>query len=473
MQAPFSPRSYQSRILRELANSKTPYTGLVRAGLGTGKTAMSVWNTMNAFGSDVGDQIILIVAPVRTESGWRSHWEALAGVEMKTLSGKKTKAALAVWDDLKARKPGVYFITWELMRSRNKEKRWNERTKKMVYKSVAKPFYGVEFGIVIADEWHRACNHSSLNFDVARHIKARYRLALSATPAGNKPCNIWAALKFLWPNHYGGYWDFCEKFFEVECNPWSAYGKDFSGERSPGMVRRGAPSYHEVSQSEANPELPPVVIHHVEVELTRMQRKLYDELEQEALTFLGGHPLALSIPMELDLRLRQMTLGVPSFNEDGAVDYAEDCKSSKLDAMMDIISDLAEEEPVVVWVHSQKFIKAVLYRLDKAGIKALEVSGRSRGDFRDMLNGDVRVVVAQHEAMSEGVDGLQRVCHTEIWLSMSNSLIINEQATGRLNRQGQTQTVNRFLIQATDTVDSRVLGRLQERFDKLKASGLI
>ena len=69
-----------------------------------------------------------------------------------------------------------------------------------------------------------------------------------------------AALKFLWPNHYGGYWDFCEKFFKVELNPWSAYGKDFSGEKYPGMVRRGAPSYHEVSQAEANPELPGVVV---------------------------------------------------------------------------------------------------------------------------------------------------------------------------------------------------------------------
>ena len=51
--------------------------------------------------------------------------------------------------------------------------------------------------------------------------------------------------------------------------------------------------------------------------------------------------------------------------------------------------------------------------------------------------------------------------------------MINEQATGRLNRQGQTQPVNRFLIQAEDTIDDKVLGRLQERYDRLSASGLI
>lgn len=469
----FQPRAYQKRVLEGLANSKTPYTGLAGMGLGTGKTSVSIWNAINAFGDSLNDQIILVVAPVRTESGWRYHWETLAGVEMKTLSGKKTKAALKVWADLEARQPGVYFITWELMRSRNKEKRWDGRAKKHVYKSMAKPFYGVEFGMVIADEWHRACNHSSLNFDVARHIKSQYRLALSATPAGNKACNIWAALKFLWPNHYGGYWDFCEKFFHVEYNPYTSFGKSYTTEKRPGVVRRGAPSYQEVTQAEANPELPGVIVHRVEVELTRQQRKLYDELEQKALTFLGDYPLALSIPMELDLRLRQMTLGVPSFNEDGTVDYKPDCKSSKLDAMMDIIADLPEDEPIVVWVHSQKFIKAVLHRLKKAGIKALEISGKVHGNFQAMINGDIRVLVILHEAGAEGIDGLQRVCHTEIWLSMSNSLIINEQATGRLNRQGQTQPVNRFLIQATNTVDDRVLGRLQERFDKLKASGLI
>ena len=101
------------------------------------------------------------------------------------------------------------------------------------------------------------------------------------------------------------------------------------------------------------------------------------------------------------------------------------------------------------------------------------MSGRSRGDYRDLIDGKVRCIVAQHEAMSEGVDGLQRVCHTEFWLSQSNSLVINEQATGRLNRQGQTQPVNRFLIQAEDTIDDKVLGRLRERYDRLSASGLI
>ena len=467
------PRADQARVLAGLSSSKTPYTGLVAAGLGTGKTAMAVWNTLAAFDGCWNGKRVLVVGPVRTEHGWRQHWENIAGVGMRTLSGKGSKAAIAAWEALYAGEPGVYFISWELMRTRNKEKRFDGRKKKEVMKAVSKPFKGVRFDMLVCDEWHRACNHSSLNFQVVSRIKADHRLALSATPAGNKPCDIWAALKFLWPTKYGGYWDFAERFFKVEDNPFSDFGKTFTGEKHPGMVRRGAPSYQEVSQEEANPELPGVIIHRINVELSRAQRKLYKDLEQKSLTFLDEHPLALSIPVELHLRLQQITLGVPTFNENGIVDFKEDCKSSKLDALVEAVADLPEDEPFIIWVHSQKFIKAVMHRLRRTGVEAIEVSGRSRGDYRDLIDGKVRCIVAQHEAMSEGVDGLQRICHTEFWLSQSNSLVINEQATGRLNRQGQAQPVNRFLIQAQDTIDDKVLGRLRERYDRLSASGLI
>lgn len=360
------------------------------------------------------------------------------------------------------------------MRRWYSEKRFDGRAKRAVFKSMPKVFGGTEFDLVIADEWHRASNHSSLNFDVIRHVHAKHKLALSATPAGNSPVNIWAALEFLWPKQWGGYWKFAEKFFLYDFNPFSSYGKTYTQEKRPGTIIRNAPCYIEISKEEANPELPELIVERISVPLSREQRKIYDDWERQALTWLDNNPVAVELPMLMDLRLRQVTLGQVTYNEEtDTVDYKEDCKSSKLDTMMDLISDLPKDEPVVVWVHSQKFIKAVLYRLRKAGITCAEISGKSKADYTDMINGKVRVIVAQHEAMSEGVDGLQTVCHTEVWLSQSSSLIINEQATGRLHRQGQTEPVIRYLIQAEDTIDSKVLGRLQSRYDRLKESGLI
>ncbi len=48
---------------------------------------------------------------------------------------------------------------------------------------------------------------------------------------------------------------------------------------------------------------------------------------------------------------------------------------------------------------------------------------------------------------AEGIDGLQNVCNNEVWLSEDNSVILNLQASARLNRKGQTRRVNRFSLQ--------------------------
>ena len=58
-------------------------------------------------------------------------------------------------------------------------------------------------------------------------------------------------------------------------------------------------------------------------------------------------------------------------------------------------------------------------------------------------------------------------------MSLSTSVIINKQARGRIARQGQNRLVNSYLIQSIGTIDDRVVGRLEERFNTLKESGFI
>jgi len=470
------PRPYQEKVLEQLSEGGN--TGLMAMGLGTGKTPSACWVAQNA-----GAKNILIVGPIRTEAGWEKHSRLILGQPLRVINSKKAgKANLAA---LLNKEQGVYFIGWEYMRSINSEKRFDGRAKKNKLKSIQHPFNGIEFDLLIADEWHRASNQTSLNYQVVSRIKAKHRLALSATPAGNKPSRIWAALNFLWPQRWGGYWKFAEKFFVKESNPFSDLGYTFGEEKRPGTVRRGAPCWVEVTAKDANPDMPEVVVERVKVPLTREQRHTYDEWANEALAWLDDNPVAIALPPTLDLRLRQVTLGQVSSRESQRLnkygemeDYYEiyfdkDCKSAKIDALLDILSDLPEGEPVVVWVHSQKFMTPLIHRLTKAGYKAVEVSGKSKGDYRDLINGKAQILCAQHEACAEGVDGLQDVCHVEVWLSQSNSVIINEQATGRLHRTGQTQAVIRYLIQAENTIDDKVFGRLQDSYDKLKESGLI
>ena len=66
------PVEAQERAVRGLVAAGG--TGLVSAGTGCGKTLMSLWvvdRVARQEGVEPGDLSILVVAPLRTESGWR------------------------------------------------------------------------------------------------------------------------------------------------------------------------------------------------------------------------------------------------------------------------------------------------------------------------------------------------------------------------------------------------------------------
>ena len=98
------------------------------------------------------------------------------------------------------------------------------------------------------------------------------------------------------------------------------------------------------------------------MELSPQQRKHYKELEEEAITWLDDHPLAVDLPLVLSMRLRQICLAVPSIKQDwkrvydkdteewykewgDVVYFDDDAKSSKADAMLEILADLYAEKP--------------------------------------------------------------------------------------------------------------------------------
>jgi SNF2 family DNA or RNA helicase len=186
---------------------------------------------------------------------------------------------------------------------------------------------------------------------------------------------------------------------------------------------------------------------------------MYTEMESNLVTWLGDNPMVAELPITARARLRQITLGTPTFNAEGEVDFDINSKSSKIDALKEIISDL-DDEPVLIFTHSQRFCPVVVHRL---GNRAVEWSGKTSARERERIlsqfgtrNGP-RYIVATIAAIGEGVDGLQDRCNTEVWLSRSDDRIINEQAGKRLHRRGQKRAVRSIDIIAPNTYDEGIL----------------
>lgn len=476
-------RDYQAAAVEQVAAAGG--TGLLALALGAGKTLTALacaGASLKYDAREPKDARVLIVAPLHTIDGWRRHVRQVWGLELRECAarGADRKANLeALWN---REERGVFFIGWSLMTARNKHKKKDKRGR-MVSAPDTHAFRGTLFDVIIADEVHRACNHQSLNSKVLCRIRAKRRLALSATPAGNLPVNIFGALHFLWPVRYTSFTRFADFFFKSQYNPFSdtGYGKLYGEEKWPGRVRATTPCWVSVTRQEALPELADVDIRRVSATMTRDQTRIYRAWRDKAIAWLDDHPVAVNLPVVLDTRLQQATLAQPTVmnletrtgGEREVVTFDREARSGKIDALLDILQDLGDER-VIVFTHSRKFLVPLRWRLEKAGYRVEQVSGDDHEGWRTFRDDHgVQILLAVVSAIAEGVDGLQTDCNTEIWLSRDSSLVINEQAQGRLHRSGQKRGVVRYLVQCPGTIDDTVVGRLAERHRALTESGLI
>lgn len=488
------PRWYQQA---DIAQAVKGYKGshLFGDGMGTGKTLNAV---------EVSRQLkakrVLIIAPLGTHDGWTSTIKRqISGAQVfaHPPGSSKSPAAKEWWTRVADQREGYYLIGWEAFRGTPSPEQRRKRKEDREYRlSVGMPappqevnrvWYPTgEWDLIIADEVHRACNRKSSTWKTLCTVVAKRKLALSGTPAGNKIEGFWAVLHWLWPDEHPYFWPWVSKYCLTELDPHA--GRKVVAEMEPGMVSKSIPSYSRRTLDEVAADLPEVIERKIMVDLKGgVQKKAYEELEDQAFTWLEGQPLHTPVPITMSMRLRQIALGVPrvtvtdEVDEDGnpkvVVDFAREAKSNKIDALKDIITDIPEDEPVLIFTHSARFVVPVVYQLNKmkAGL-AVAWTGDTSQKGRNAIKKDFgrkggpRFIVAGIAAIGEGVDGLQKRCSHEIWLSQHDNNMLNMQAQGRLHRSGQTKPVQRWVIQSRGTVDTKVYTRLAGNAKQMKAA---
>jgi superfamily II DNA or RNA helicase len=148
-----------------------------------------------------------------------------------------------------------------------------------------------------------------------------------------------------------------------------------------------------------------------------------------------------------------------SVDEAGEVTFDNDCESSKIDVMFDILNNNWDGESALILTDSRKFADVVVHRLgDSARAWHGEVSQNDREkNKQDFIDGKIKYIVAVTSAIAEGIDGLQHGTRNILWLSRSDNRILNEQAIARVHRQGQIRQVRSIEVVAVDTMDAGVL----------------
>ncbi len=497
----FTPYPWQLNDVATLR--RNDYTGLLNIDPGGTKTAISTLAI-----KDSGVDTVLVSAPKNTfATAWKPTVENILDMEARVIGNglKAEKQALA---DFELGYPGVYLTSPQLL-TRTDVANWMG-------------------DMLIVDEVHqvstargkaqRKVSGFSPKED-GQPLSKRFgaRLALSGTPVRQDFENAWSTMRLLWPDLYkrgqvadDSYYTWLQDrmlYEEIvtgfEWVPvWQRpIPRNFNGRTKmiDGKLHWGKVSRAKKWLTEAEPgrllEEAPCVITHFRrqrccewhpngflsleepqvigrvVELAPAQKKAIHELELHYMTYLGKHPLVTELTITQQQRIRQVCLGVPTLlpreNGEFSVEYADDCVSPFLNETLDILHSLPNDEPVLIFLDSQRFARIVTARLNAAGISAAEYSGRTvrdRDEYLRSFGKEYRVLVGVTSAIGTGTDSLQEKSNTEIWLEIPVSLTNKEQGESRLDRVGARKQVQRYVVKDSEGyAEGRISDLLQKQ----------
>ena len=409
---------------------------------------------------------VLLIGPLNVDKAWKTTFEN-QGVDLPFVHINSTKAGLQAFADLKARVPGIYYIGREFFALSGTDKKRKDGT----YARKARwSWASVKPDVACWDEAHSASNRKTASADALRPLKAGYKVALSATPAGNKFQGFWAVTRWLWPEQIPkSFWKWADEWAVVEPDEYTY--KKVTGEKNPGAFVKSLPCYVKL---EANLQEP--LVKRFECPLTPEQRKQFDELKKQAMTWIDNNPLVADLPITLKIRLRQATLAEMNLEvgDDGTerVYFDLDAPSSKIDTIEQIIAANPDEN-LLILTDSQRFAEVAAHRLAPC---AVEWSGKtSKQERQDILEtfgrpGGPKYIVGVIPALAEGVDGLQHHARIVVWCNKSTNNLLNIQASGRLNRTGQKHRVTSVELVAPNTLDTAEIDWLNVTAAEMKAS---
>lgn len=471
--------------------------GILGLGTGVGKTFISVEiaRLRNA-------KRVLIMGPESTFDGWANHVYWMTGRRLKRAAN--TGISFTFLPDPNRRDPqsedylaehvkvtaaqcksnlercqagedGWYFVTRELFTTqtwtRVVVKKGGEvvidpKTKKPKTRAQRKDVWDRKkpFDVAILDECQRfATTGNRGQQSWAALNESTFKIAASADWFGSDLMNMYQVAKDIFGDEEVGMNKarFKDEYMLTEYDHHAFDKKRVTGEQIPGFFAASLPLYVTAPPSVTPP--PPEIRY---VNLSKQERELYDQLEQNYVAMFGEEVLVADIPLVLRIRLRELGLGIfepvrtGEFNDEGiekmTVRFIEGAKSSKIDEIKSIMAD-HHGEHLLVLTHSAKWAKKAAADLG-AGLWTGDVKQSDRPQIKaDFLSGKIKTLVAVPEAFGVGTDGLQAVCNRVVIASRSDQALMNTQSVSRIARQGQKRQVEVIELIARDTFDEGVL----------------
>jgi len=323
-----------------------------------------------------------------------------------------------------------------------------------------------DWHIIVLDEAQAIKTPDAKATRAVCQLDARQRICLSGTPIENNLDELWSQFTFLMPGLLGDRRGFTKRFR----TPIEKNGDQI---RRVQLVRRIKPFIMRRKKSEVATELPPKHTILRRITLAPDQRELYETIRvtmyEKVREQVAERSLAQSRIVVLDalLKLRQACCDPRLVKLRSAREIET---SSKLDDLLEMISEMIPEgRRILLFSQFTSMLDLIKPRLREAGFSFVELRGDTTDraePVRSFEAGEVPLFLISLKAGGRGLNlvSADTVIHYDPWWNPA----VEDQASDRAHRIGQTKSVFVYKLIAADTVEERIL-ELQARKAELAA----
>ena len=414
----------------------------------------------------------LVIAPSSVKGGWLREIRRWLGPDepVQVITGTTPKARHNQL--VKGIEEDAWIVTnWEQIQIEKIVKQTRSGAKRTVRQLKEQLYETTPWVAVIADEVHRAKNRKAKRTEGLWRIQSEHiMLGLTGTPVQNSPDELWALLRWLWPDQYNSngqpgttpYWTFYNTYVDAWEDP---YGRDvIVGVKNPDALRFELRDriIRRTTRQVRGDSMPGRQRIYLPMELNKGQRKLYDEMETqmwveiiaaaeagdaEAKAYVENPQLLIKNGAARMVRLQQVI-------ESPALLGADDDS-----VVLDTFCEMVMDSRPFSWTCFTKFKgtpELIADRLSKlrVGIYTGDTSAEERTELEDRFQmGDLDVMAGTMDAMCEGIT--LTASHLEYFCTRSWVPDRNEQCEARsADRIGQQHKTMIYIAHPDRTVST-------------------
>lgn len=413
-------------------------------GMGTGKTMTTialVGNQKHDFGMIVCPKAVIDVWPLEFEKNCKKKFHIYTGTGKKSQNiekyVKQMEKEIHIAEIYK--RPFVFVCNYEAI--------WQGALKEFIEKC--------KFDYVVFDEVHRLKAPSGVASKFAAKIRksAGTIFGCTGTLLPHSPIDAFGVFRPVDPAVFGEHFI---PFRATYAEMGGFEGKQIVKFKNEEFMHKLISSISYRIKTEDAVDLPEATHVTRKCKLEPATMKIYNDMAREMFAEFEGNELTAANALVKVLRLMQITSGVI---KDSSGD-SHRVGSEKAQLFADVLSDIDQKEPVIVFCRFTADIEAVTAAAIAQGRTVSELSGK-KNELKDWQAGNTDVLVVQIKAGKEGVDFTRaRIC---FYYSMTHSLGEYEQSLRRNHRPGQLRAVLYIHLVAEGTVDEEIYRGLEKK----------